>query len=199
MFKLDNDADSGGTCLRGHVELVPRCLVAKFGAPPESDSYKSSGEYTFRGADGLVFCLYDWKATTLYEPDGIRPDELWASDEIFEFNIGGNGSASEFASWLKYKVKYYQSPETRGGCDRYYHRSYNPHYLLDIGIPANAPKGWIGHASTEVGQADMTQEEIAQYKKGWLEETDRKDWGRMDDDSVDEDSMDEFNREGEDE
>jgi hypothetical protein len=173
--------------------------VAKFGAPPESDSYKSSGEYTFRGADGLVFCLYDWKATTLYEPDGIRPDELWASDEIFEFNIGGNGSASEFASWLKYKVKYYQSPETRGGCDRYYHRSYHPHYLLDIGIPANYPKGWIGHASTEVGQADMTQEEIAQYKKGWLEETERKDWGRMDDDSVDEDSMDEFNRKGEDE
>ena len=97
------------------------------------------------------------------------------------------------------QVTYYQSPETRGGCDRYYHRAYNPHYLLDIGIPANAPKGWMGHAPTKVGQADMTQEEIAQYEKGWLEETDRKDWGRMDDDSVDEDSMDEFNREGEDE
>ena len=94
-------------------------------------------------------------------------------------------------------VKYYQSPEARGGCDRYYHRAYNPHYLLDIGVPANAPKGWIGHASRKVGQADMTAEEIAQYKKGWLEEPDRKDWGHMHDgpDDMDEDTPDEFNRE----
>jgi len=198
-FKLDNDADSGGTCLQGHVELVPRRLVEKFGYPSESDSYKSSGEYTFRGEDGEVWTLYDWKSTTLYAPDGIHPDELWASDEVFEFHVGGNAPASDFIDWLKHTVKYDQSPETRGGCDRYYHRAYNPHYLLDIGVPANAPKGWIGHASTKVGQADMTAEEIAQYKKGWLEETERKDWGRMDDDSVDEDSMDEFNREGEDE
>ena len=204
MFKLDNDADSGGTCLRGHVELVPRRLVEKFGAPPKSDGYKTSGEYTFRGADGSVFCLYDWKITTLYDGENtLRPDDLWDLESPIAFNIGGSGSASDFIDWLKHTVKYDQSPETRGGCDRYYHRAYNPHYLLDIGIPANAPKGWIGHASTKVGQADMTDEEIAQYKKGWLEETERKDWGRMDDDSVDEDSdedsMDEFNREGEEE
>ena len=199
MFKLDDHADSGGTSLKGSVELAPSRLVEKFGTPQQSDGYKTSGEYTFRGADGLVFCLYAWKASTLYDSDGIHPDELWASDEPFMFNVGGNAPASEFIDWLKSIVTYHQSPETRGSCDRYYHRSYHPHYLLDIGIPANAPKGWMGHASTKVGQADMTKEEIAQYKKGWLEETDRKDWGRMDDDSVDEDSMDEFNREGEDE
>ena len=49
MFKLDDHADSGGTSLKGSVELAPSRLVEKFGYPSESDSYKSSGEYTFRG------------------------------------------------------------------------------------------------------------------------------------------------------
>ena len=104
-FQLDNDADSCGTCLRGHVELVPRCLVSKFGAPPKSDGYKTSGEYTFRGEDGEVWTLYDWKATTLYESDGIHPDELWASDEPFEFNVGGNAPASDFIDWLEKETR----------------------------------------------------------------------------------------------
>ena len=105
MFKLDNDANSGGTCLRGHVELVPRRLVEKFGYPSESDSYKSSGEYTFRGEDRDVWTLYDWKSTTLYAPDGIHPDELWASDEVFEFHVGGNAPASDFIDWLEKETR----------------------------------------------------------------------------------------------
>ena len=104
MFKLDDHADSGGTSLKGSVELAPSRLVEKFGTPQQSDGYKTSGEYTFRGADGLVFCLYDWKASTLYDSDGIHPDELWASDEPFMFNVGGNAPASEFIDWLKGEV-----------------------------------------------------------------------------------------------
>jgi hypothetical protein len=104
MFKLDNDANSGGTCLQGYVELVPRRLVEKFGYP-RGNSYKSSGEYTFRGEDGEVWTLYDWKATTLYEPDGIHPDELWASDQPFEFNVGGNAPASDFIDWLEKETR----------------------------------------------------------------------------------------------
>ena len=98
------------------------------------------------------------------------------------------------------QVTYYQSPETRGGCDRYYHRAYNVRTIFSTSaFQPMPPRDGLDTRPLKVGQADMTQEEIAQYKKGWLEATDRKDWGRMDDDSVDEDSMDEFNREGEDE
>ena len=108
-FKLDNDADSGGTCLQGYVELVPRCLVAKFGTPPESDGYKSSGEYTFRGENGEVWTLYDWKSTTLYAPkhnsSRMHPDELWASDELFTFNVGGNAPASDLIDWREKETR----------------------------------------------------------------------------------------------
>ena len=108
-FQLDNDADSCGTCLRGHVELAPSRLVEKFGAPPESDSYKSSGEYIFRGENGEVWTLYDWKSTTLYAPkhnsSRMHPDELWASDQPFEFNVGGNAPASEFIDWLEKETR----------------------------------------------------------------------------------------------
>ena len=104
-FKLDNDADSGGTCLRGHVELAPSSLVAKFGTPPESDGYKSSGEYTFRGENGEVFTLYDWKSTVLWE-DGLQEvDELWSDRTLFEFNVGGNGAPSDFIDWLEKETR----------------------------------------------------------------------------------------------
>ena len=90
-------------------------------------------------------------------------------------------------TFLFFEQPVLQSPETRGGCDRYYRRSYNPHYLLGTGL----------FDTTKVGQADMTAEEIAQYKKGWREEPERKDWGHMHDgpDDMDEDTPDEFNRE----
>jgi len=54
------------------------------------------------------------------------------------------------------------SPEDRGSADRYYYRRYNPHWFCkDERIP----------------KEDMTEEEIAQYKRGWDEEDERKDWG----------------------
>ena len=105
-FQLDNDADSGGTCLQGYVKLAPRRLVEKFGAPPKSDGYKTSGEYTFRGADGSVFCLYDWKITTLYDGENtLRPDDLWDLESPIVFNIGGSGSASDFIDWLEKETR----------------------------------------------------------------------------------------------
>ena len=58
------------------------------------------------------------------------------------------------------------SPRDRGSADRYYQRPYEPHYY-----PAGTYKGH------RVVEKDMSKQQIAEYTKGWEEETDRKDWG----------------------
>lgn len=57
-------------------------------------------------------------------------------------------------------------PYDRGSADKYYGRPYKPHY-------------WSGasYTSTLITQDKMTDEEITEYKKGWDEEDDKKDWG----------------------
>ena len=57
------------------------------------------------------------------------------------------------------------SPRDRGSMDRYYNRSYEPHWY---------PKG--SYIGKRVDIEDMTKEEIFEYHAGFLEETDRKRW-----------------------
>lgn len=63
------------------------------------------------------------------------------------------------------KLPKHGSPEDRGSADRYYGRRYNPHYW---------PEG-TGFG-VRVEAADMTAEEIADYARGYDEETERKEW-----------------------
>ena len=57
-------------------------------------------------------------------------------------------------------------PQDRGSADRYYNRSYNPHYYeKDTG------------GSPRIKLKDMTAEQIVEYTKGYNEEIERKDYG----------------------
>ena len=56
-------------------------------------------------------------------------------------------------------------PYDRGSADKYYGRRYSPHYYT-------GPTG----TSHRVEEKDMTPEEIAAYARGWIEETDQKEW-----------------------
>lgn len=58
------------------------------------------------------------------------------------------------------------SPQDRGSADRYYGRSYNPHFW-----PEGTEKGF------KVTESQMTQSEIEAYKYGFENEEDRKNWG----------------------
>lgn len=62
--------------------------------------------------------------------------------------------------------KRHGSPYDRGSADRYYRRPYEPHYYTGA-----------SYQSDRIEEADMTPEQIRQYKLGWDEEQDRKDWG----------------------
>jgi len=57
------------------------------------------------------------------------------------------------------------SPQDRGSADAYYQRLYDPHYITDNG------------RGIRITQSDMTTEQIEEYKYGYENETDRKDWG----------------------
>jgi hypothetical protein len=50
--------------------------------------------------------MYDWKATTLYDPDyGVAPSDFWARTIPVQFNIGGHTNAFDFIDWLKREVQ----------------------------------------------------------------------------------------------
>ena len=71
-----------------------------------SDGYKVSGEYFFEHTEtGTPICLYDWKHTTLYDHDGIKPVDFWKLDEEVQFNIGStNSMAYGFERWIKLTI-----------------------------------------------------------------------------------------------
>ena len=58
------------------------------------------------------------------------------------------------------------SPQDRGSADRYYGRSYDPHWW-----PEGTGKGM------RVEMSEMTEDEIEAYTFGYDSEEDRKEWG----------------------
>jgi hypothetical protein len=57
-------------------------------------------------------------------------------------------------------------PQDRGSADAYYHRCYNPHWY-----PLGTGKG------ERIESSSMTEDEIEEYKYGYDNEEDRKDYG----------------------
>ena len=105
MFQLDFNANINGTCRQSEINVAPARLIELFGEPGESDGYKVSGEYVFVNEAGDVFTLYDWKYTTLYNPEyGVHPELFWGGTKPVQFNIGGNGNAADFVKWLSNKI-----------------------------------------------------------------------------------------------
>ncbi len=58
--------DVAGTHLVDEVQLPPAAVVRRFGPGEAGDGYKVSRRWVFRKGH-LVFTLYDWKSTSLYD------------------------------------------------------------------------------------------------------------------------------------
>jgi hypothetical protein len=56
-------------------------------------------------------------------------------------------------------------PYDRGAADRYYERPYSPHYFVGE-----------TYSSKKINESEMTQKEIDEYRRGWDNEVDRKEW-----------------------
>ena len=104
MFKCDPKANANGTSLQGYVEVAPALLISALGEAPQSDGYKSSGEYRFINTDtGEVFTLYDWKSTNLYSSGFVSPRQFWANEKPYEFHVGAHSdkNVALFIEWVE--------------------------------------------------------------------------------------------------
>ena len=106
-YKINPDVETNGTYRFHQVMLKPVELLMVFGKPHIMDSYKVSGEYIFEHTEsGTPITLYDWKYTTLYDHDGIKPVDFWKLDKEVQFNIGSlNSYAYGFENWIRMTIK----------------------------------------------------------------------------------------------
>lgn len=102
-FTHNPNVNSSGTSLQGYVRVAPAELVEMFGEPGEGDEYKVSMEYTFKGSDGSVVTLYDWKATSLYDEGCPDPKDFRGDTAPNQFHVGarhGSKAATLFIAWM---------------------------------------------------------------------------------------------------
>ena len=106
-YRINPNLETGGTPRFSEVMLKPVELLMVFGKPHIMDSYNVSGEYIFEPAEtGTPITLYDWKYTTLYDVDGIKPVDFWKLDDEVEFNIGSKNSyAYGFDKWIRMTIQ----------------------------------------------------------------------------------------------
>ena len=106
-YRINPNIETEGTSSYHEVMLKPIELLLVFGKPMVSDGYKVSGEYFFEHTkSGTPITLYDWKYTTLYDHEGIKPVDFWKLDEEVQFNIGStNSMAYGFDRWIKMIIK----------------------------------------------------------------------------------------------
>lgn len=83
-----------GTHFFEEIAIQPASIVRCFGRGGSGDGFKVSRQWAFRKGE-LVFTLYDWKCTSLYDPDFWSPDELWQSDWPFDLHVGSKEPATE--------------------------------------------------------------------------------------------------------
>lgn len=102
-FARDDARSIEGTSWAADIDLAPAFLVERFGAPAEGDALRVSGRYTFAAADGDVFTVYDYRATTVWATDEDLPDPatFWRRRTPQALSIGSaGGDAAAFAQWL---------------------------------------------------------------------------------------------------
>lgn len=106
-FSYSKAEDFTGTSLVEEVELTPRFLKLQFGLPGNGDGIRVSGWYVFVSDVGEVFTIYDYKQTSLWDPESDlpTPDEFWSSDNVETLSVGGKPGTdyNSFVQWIEHK------------------------------------------------------------------------------------------------
>lgn len=129
-YVLDPNGDDSGTGLFAEVVLSPADVVRRFGNGHDGDRYKVSRRWVFRKGD-LVFTLYDWKSTSLYDPDLWSPADLWSSSVPWDLNIGSKAPATaadveEFVAYLRRTTLDSALPSDKLGADETAAQAHTP-------------------------------------------------------------------------
>lgn len=82
-----------GTYAIGNFKATYAQMSKAFGPAPimnDEEGSKTSMEWIFKGTDGSVYTIYDYKQTNLYEPDLPSPEALRRSKKPIIWSVGGN-------------------------------------------------------------------------------------------------------------
>jgi len=97
-----------GTSFHGIVAWVrPKSLMAYLGSSELTDHYKVSQEFTLvappmnENDEWKTINIYDWKSTSLYDPECDSPGLFWEKTELEDLHLGHDGSNSHYAENLK--------------------------------------------------------------------------------------------------
>lgn len=106
QFKENSDANADGTSFRINFTAAP-CLVTKtFGISLGGDEFKVSHEWIFQAIDdpSVVFTLYSWKNTSLYDLGYQSPNNFIISEYPYAWHIGATDNNTkyliDFTMWL---------------------------------------------------------------------------------------------------
>jgi len=102
MFKRVSDNKGFNASLTGEVDTSYKRLVELFGKPIDytKDGYKVAFKWVVEDDKGRVATIYDWKVTTLYDGEGLDPEEL-KKLESYEWHIGSDDGGYTPPSWLR--------------------------------------------------------------------------------------------------
>jgi len=97
-------SEASQTHFFNEVQILPHSVVRCFGTGDCGDGYKVSHTWAFRRGE-LIYSLYDWKSTHLYDSTMWTPQELWASNEPFDLHVGSRepatqGDVADFITFL---------------------------------------------------------------------------------------------------
>jgi hypothetical protein len=83
-------ADLLGTSLQGYLVVPFSRIVEVFGEPTHlgSGDGKVAFEWAITFADGTVASIYDYKSSSLYDPENPTPEQMRATD-FDDWHIGG--------------------------------------------------------------------------------------------------------------
>jgi len=112
VFKRTDPSKASGTSLAGEVTTSYKRLVELFGEPEDysEDGYKVAFTWVVEDDEGRVATIYDWKATTLYDGDGLDPQELKKLDS-WEWHIGTSEGGYKPPSWIRNHLRDLGAPE----------------------------------------------------------------------------------------
>ena len=110
-LKISLELDPTGTSFHGTTIAVPAAKFAKFmGKECTTDLYKISSEW-FCEFDGDVFCVYDWKLTSMYHPSLPNDDEMWSSNQVIELHIASKTSLDREFQFKQELLRLFNSAE----------------------------------------------------------------------------------------
>ena len=94
-IKLSKKSAVGSSYHDTFVQVTPNQIKEVYGEGSESDGYKVAWEWIFEDEKGNIFTVYNYKGTSLYDPELSSPEEL--QDTEMEFHVGSNSPELEMA------------------------------------------------------------------------------------------------------